>query len=285
MGRGMAERLIAAGHDVRVLAHRSREAVEALVAAGATEAPDLDALAADVDAVALCVPNAAVSSARVRALSERLPAGALVIDLSTVTPEAAVANAAMLAARGVDFVEAPVSGGPTQAAEGALGALVGATPAAFQRAQPLLAAFCAEIAHFGPPGAGARAKLLYNFMALGMAALVIETFNRADAAGVDWEKLYAVATRGSADGGVLRRIIGGALSGDPQGYRFSVANAAKDLTYFCALAEAEAVPGQGGSALGAAARAVFAEAEAEGRGAEMISELASRAAPRDPGDA
>lgn len=269
LGAGIVARLLAAGYDVHVLGHRNRAPIEAAVAAGATEAASAQALAEVADTIILSVRDAETTEAMVAALAPHLRPGALVIDIGTAPPEAPRRLHALLSARGVDFVECPVAGGAQQAAEGSFGAMVGAEPAALARATPVLNHLCATIEHFGPPGTAATAKLLNNYMVMGMIALIAETFGRAAAAGIDWRQLYAVATRGAGDSMALRRIVGRAVEGDFGGYVFDIDGAAKDLRYIRGLAEEMG----GVTELGAAVERVFADAVAQGHGPRRVSEL------------
>src|SRR5260221_9204846 len=70
-----------------------------------------------------------------------------------------------------------------------------------------------------------------------MAALVKEAFEAASKAHIDWRNLYDAMLNGSGNSGVLRKMVGPALDGDFDGYRFSIANAAKDIGYYTSLAE------------------------------------------------
>lgn len=271
MGHGMASCLMAAGYDLHVIAHRNRQPVEDLVSKGAHEAAALADLASASDIIILCVSNSDVVAQVVNDLSPHLSSGMALIDTGTSDPEATKQVAAQLSALQVDFVEAPVTGGVKQAADGQLGALVGASDAAFARARPVLEAFCAQVHHFGAPGAGNTAKLLNNYMVMGLIALITETFTKADQAGVDWQKLYDVVICGSADSGALRRIIGNALEGDFKGYVFDVKGALKDINYFCDMAESM----DGKSQLASAVQQVFVDANAAGHGERLVSELLS----------
>jgi 3-hydroxyisobutyrate dehydrogenase-like beta-hydroxyacid dehydrogenase len=271
MGAGMVDNLLAPGFPVTVLAHRNRAPVEAAMARGAQEAPSPEALAKASDVVILCVRTAEIAEQVVATLRPHLRRNTLVIDCGTSPPETARRLHAALAADGVDFVESPVAGGVRQAAEGALGALVGAEPEALDRARPILSCFCGTIRHFGPPGAGATAKLLNNYLVMGMVALIVETFTKAAEAGVDWRDLYEVALCGAGDSAALRRIIGGAVEGDYRGYVFDVSGALKDVTYYCAMSQTMGGPTQ----LAEAVRDVFADAAAAGHGDRLLGELLS----------
>lgn len=271
MGHGMASCLLAAGYPLHVVAHRNRQPIDDLISKGAREASTLAELAPNCDVIILCVSNSDVVAQVVNDLLPHLSAGMTVIDTGTSHPEATKQVARQLEDLKVNFVEAPVTGGVKQAAAGELGALVGADETIFEKVRPVLDAFCAQVHHFGPPGAGNTAKLLNNYMVMGLIALITETFTKADKAGVDWQKLYDVVICGSADSGALRRIIGNALEGDFKGYVFDVKGALKDINYFCDMAESL----DGKSQLAAAVQQVFIDANAAGHGERLVSELLS----------
>ena len=269
MGHGMAACLLAAGFQVTVIAHRKRHRVDDLVAKGAVEVGDYQALANASDTVILCVSDSTVVQCVIDALKPVLRAGMTVIDTGTSNPVATRAVDLELSELSVAFVEAPVTGGVQQSAAGELGALVGCDALIFERVNPLLKVFCKTVHHFGPAGNGNTAKLLNNFMVFGIAALVTEAFTKAEQAGIDWRKLYDVVICGSADSGVLRRIIGNAINDDFKGYVFDLRGSLKDVDYFCELAQSMG----GESPLATAVHGVYAEAVANGHGERLLSEL------------
>lgn len=277
MGKGMGERLLAAGHDLSVLAHRSRGNVEALVALGAREATSPDALVAQADIILLCLPDTDTARQVITAFENRLQPGQVVLDMGTSEPALASEMVERLRSRGCFFADAPVAGGAAQAAEGTLGALVGAMPEVFARIEPVLSVLCASISHLGPPGSGARAKLISNYLVVSMVASITETFQMARRAAVDWAMLYDAMLQGSNNSVALRRIVEPALGGNFDGYRFSVAHALKDLNYFMRMAE-----GLGGAGASAeATRAFYEAAVAAGKGDWNVSRLL--APDPDPG--
>lgn len=269
MGHGMASCLLTAGYPVTVIAHRNRRPVDDLVSKGADEAGDYAQLASESDVVFLCVSNSRIVEEVVEKLRPALRPGMMVIDTGTSSPEATRDIHGRLEKLDVAFVESPVTGGVKQAAAGELGALVGAEPRAFESARPLLEVVCKTVHHFGPPGSGNTAKLLNNYMVFGIAALVVEAFDKARDAGIDWRKFYDTVLCGSADSGVLRRMIGPAVEGDYKGYVFSVENSLKDLKYFNELSSSMG----GVSELGRAVTRIYEEAVANGRGERLLSEL------------
>jgi 3-hydroxyisobutyrate dehydrogenase-like beta-hydroxyacid dehydrogenase len=269
MGHGMAANLLKAGHEVTVVAHRNRAPVEDLVQRGARKSDGLGELARQSEIIMICVSNSKVVQEVIDGLRPHLAAGQIVVDMGTSDPAVNRRIAAELKDQGLAFAEAPVMGGPDQAAAAELGALVGAEPETFERIRPVLESFCASISHVGPVGSGQTAKLICNYLGLGMAALIADAFTVARKAEIDWSKLYDALLRGSTNSGALRRIMEPALQGDFDGHAFSIANAHKDLTYYMALAT------EGGfrSGLAEETMAVFDKAVAAGHGELRLSRL------------
>ncbi|MEO1470038.1 MAG: NAD(P)-dependent oxidoreductase [Pseudomonadota bacterium] len=240
MGSAMAARLMAAGHPLSVTANRSRARIDALLADGATEAAGPATLAAGVDILVTCVPDAPAVEAVAEAVLPALAPGALWIDVTTSLPEVSRRIAARLAGRGIAFADAPVTGGPPQAAEGTLAALIGCAEAVFPRVEATLAPCTKVVRRFGEPGSGHAAKLLNNLVSQGTMVLLADAYRAAAALGVDRAALYEVMMAGAARSGTLEKAVAPALAGNYDGARFSIANAAKDLAYARALLETAA---------------------------------------------
>lgn len=173
MGSPMAANLLKAGHALRVF-DLVPAAVEAAVAAGAKAAGSAAEAVADAEAVISMLPASPhVESLYLGAdgLLAKIPAGALVVDCSTIAPASARRVAEAAAARGLAMLDAPVSGGTAGAAAGTLTFIVGGEAAALERARPLLAAMGKNVFHMGAAGAGQVAKLCNN-MALGVIMAV-----------------------------------------------------------------------------------------------------------------
>jgi 3-hydroxyisobutyrate dehydrogenase-like beta-hydroxyacid dehydrogenase len=236
MGHGMAANLLKAGHQVTVIAHRNRAPVEDLVAKGAVEAKTLAEIA-QAEVILLCVTTSKVVEDTIRQLRSHLRPGQIVMDAGTSAPAATKKLADELEGLGVAYADIPLTGGPEQAEQGVLGVLCGASPETFARIEALLACFATTIRHMGPPGSGHTAKLISNYLVTGMVALVAEAFGTARRAGIGWKDLYEAMLNGSGNSGVLRKMVEPALRGDFDGYRFAVANAAKDIGYYAELAE------------------------------------------------
>jgi 3-hydroxyisobutyrate dehydrogenase-like beta-hydroxyacid dehydrogenase len=268
MGHGMAANLLRHGHSVSVIAHRNRAPVEDLVAKGAVEARALEELAG-AEVILFCVTTSKVVEETLEHLRPHLRAGQIIMDAGTSAPEVTKRLAQGLAELGVGYADIPLTGGPEQAEQGALGVLCGASPDVFQRIQPLLTCLATTIKHFGPPGSGHTAKLISNYLVTGMVALVAEAFGAAHKAQIDWKDLYEVMQNGSGNSGVLRKMVEPALKGDFDGYRFALANAAKDIGYYAALAEKLGC----NSRLTESVAEVFARAVETGHGGRNVSHL------------
>jgi 3-hydroxyisobutyrate dehydrogenase-like beta-hydroxyacid dehydrogenase len=199
MGEPMARSLRKRGFPVTAGVHRRRDALERLAADGVAEAADPAAVAAASDIVIVCVPDAPQVEEALfaeRGVAAGLASGATVIDMSTISPVASQRFAGQLASRGVDFVDAPVSGGPTRAASGTLTIMVGADPRVFERVEPVLAAMGTPY-HLGPVGMGETVKLVNQLIIANVMIANAEALVFAKRAGADLDavrKVIATAT-------------------------------------------------------------------------------------------
>jgi len=269
MGHGMVLNLLKGGHQVQVIAHRNRAPIVDLVTRGAREANRLEEIAQNCDYIVLCLSASKIVEDTISALKPDLREGHIIIDTSTSEPGSTRRLAGELAGLGVGFADAPLTGGPEQAASAELGVLCGASPEIFAIIFPLLSCFATTIRHMGPVGSGHAAKLISNFLVTGMITLVAQAFGTARKAGLDWRNLYEVMLNGSGNSGVLRKMVAPALDGDFEGYRFSLANASKDIGYFKMLANELGTE----TALADAVAAVFSAAIAQGHGQKNVSHL------------
>lgn len=247
MGHGIALNLLRHGHPLTLLEHPGNQPLGDLVAAGAGLAPTAAALAARVDTVILCVTGTPQVEAVLHdagGLLQGLRPGSVVIDCSTAIPSSTERVAAAVEAAGSRFLDAPMTRTPKEAAAGRLNLLVGGDPALFAECRPLLAAFAENIVHVGPVGAGHRMKLLHNYVSLGFAALLAEAAACAGRCGVAPDMLVEVLAKGGGNGVALERMRPYLTERDASAFRFSIANAAKDLGYYATMAaEAGAATG------------------------------------------
>lgn len=269
MGKGMGQRLLAAGYRLTVMAHRNRANIDELVADGADEAVTPADLVRDAKFILLCLPDTETARQMITSFEDHLQPGQIVIDMGTSEPLLAEEMVERLERKGCVFADAPVAGGAVQAAEGTLGALVGASPDVLERIRPVLSVLCARISVMGPPGSGAKAKLISNSLVVNMVQGIVETYDMARRAGVDWSELYGAMLQGSNNSVALQRIVEPALTGNYDGYRFSVAHALKDLRYF--LRMTEDLGGPSDAAL--ATLRFYEDAVAAGKGEWNVSRL------------
>jgi len=198
MGASMARNLHRAGYLAAVW-NRSASRAGTLAAELGCEAPATAAeLASHCDAVVICVSADPDVLSVIAAIAPALRHGALVVDCSTVSADTARAAGARLAASGVDFLDAPVSGGVEGAAKGTLAIMVGGSEAALERARPLLQAMGRTITHFGPQGAGQSAKATNQIMVAGIIRANAEALAFAAAQGLDLAKVIATLGSGAA---------------------------------------------------------------------------------------
>jgi len=206
MGTPIAANIAAAGFRLRVW-NRSRDKARAFaerVGCEMSESPA--ALAAASDLVVTMVADG-------RALDDvffsdpqvlRNLTGSVVLDMSTIGPAYATAFAERLAAAGVRFVEAPVSGSTAAAASATLALLVGAAPEDLERVRPVLETVGSEIRHLGPPGSASLAKLAVNNLIYGINQCVSESLVLGERGGLDREALYETFLASAAAAPVLR---------------------------------------------------------------------------------
>jgi 2-hydroxy-3-oxopropionate reductase len=207
MGSPMAVNLARAGFAVCGYSRSGRRAGP-LVAAGGTAAGSLDKAVAGVDAVLTVLPDSPDVEAVLGGpggLIATLPAGTLVVDCSTIQPGVSAALAGQAAARGLDILDAPVSGGEAGAIEGTLSIMAGGSAEAFGRAQPVLAAVGKTVVHVGPSGAGQTVKAANQLIVAGTLELVAEAIVFLEAHDVELGAALEVLGGGLAGSTVLAR--------------------------------------------------------------------------------
>ncbi len=160
MGQPMAGHVLRAGHRVSLFS-RTRAKTAALCSEGAAWRDSPGDVAADCDILLIMVtdtPDVEAVLFGAGGAAERLRPSAIVVDLSTINPAAAREMARRLGQRGVEMLDAPVTGGDIGARNGTLTVMVGGSAAALERVRPVLATFAKRIIHVGPSGAGQTLK-------------------------------------------------------------------------------------------------------------------------------
>ena len=200
MGRPMVARLVAAGHEVRVLGRS-------------------DVVAPEEDAVVICV----LTDQQVRDVAAGLPKGTTVVVHTTCSPS----TVAHLEGQGLDVVDAPVSGGPPDVEAGRITLFVGGAEAAVERVRPVLGAYGDPVLHVGAAGAGQRVKLINNALFAAQLGLLVDAAALATQWTVDEAVLLNALRHGSSAG---RALLGASSRGSATTFTRSIADfLAKDL--------------------------------------------------------
>ncbi len=197
MGAPMSRHLAARGL-LAVLGNRTFARAQALADELGVAASQTAQGFADCDVVMLCVGMDADVLQNVVELAQVLTPGALVVDHSTVAPATARQAAAMLAERGIGFVDAPVSGGVEGARNGRLSVMAGGSGADLEKARPALECYAARLSHLGGVGQGQAAKAVNQVMVAGINEAVCEALALGQALGLDAETLIPTLASGAA---------------------------------------------------------------------------------------
>jgi 2-hydroxy-3-oxopropionate reductase len=205
MGKPMARNLIKAGHDL-VVYDVVPEPVAELVAAGAARGTSAGDVAARSEVTITMVPDGPEVEAAILgpagALEGAAP-GSVLVDMSSISPLVAQKVGAACEARGVDFLDAPVSGGEPKAVDGTLAIMVGGKPEMFEKVLPLLKAMGSSAILAGPVGAGNVTKLANQIMVAVNIAGMGEAMVLATKAGLDPEVVFNAVKGGLAGSTVL----------------------------------------------------------------------------------
>ncbi len=205
MGKPMARNLVRAGYHVTVH-NRSRPAVEELVAEGAADGGSPRGVAERSEVVITMLPDTPDVEQVVfgpQGLVEGLRPGSVVVDMSTISPVATRSMAARLRERGVEMLDAPVSGGQRGAEEGTLSIMVGGDPQTFERVRPLFGVLGKNVVHVGPVGAGQVCKACNQVVVALTLQAVAEALVLAQRNGVDPARVREALLGGFAASRIL----------------------------------------------------------------------------------
>ncbi|MER2033025.1 MULTISPECIES: 2-hydroxy-3-oxopropionate reductase [Exiguobacterium] len=204
MGKPMALNILKAGYDVTVN-DLNTESVETLVQAGAVFGTPAD-MGATCDVIITMLPASHHVEQVVlgeNGLLQTATAGTILIDMSSISPVASVEIAQQAALRGVEMLDAPVSGGEPKAIDGTLSIMVGGKDDVFETVRPLLEVIGASVTLVGKNGSGVTAKLANQIIVNLNIAAMSEALTLAAKAGIDVEKMYQAIRGGLAGSAVL----------------------------------------------------------------------------------
>jgi 3-hydroxyisobutyrate dehydrogenase len=197
MGGGMAPNLVKAGHDVYAF-DLSDQALDQAVAAGCNRSGSADEACAHADAVVTMLPASKhVLEVYRDHVFDGAPASALLVDCSTIDVGSARTIEQEAADRGLEMVDAPVSGGIAAAAGGTLTFMVGGSDKAFERAKPILEPMAKAVIHAGGPGAGQAAKICNNMILGATMVVTCEAFVLAQKLGLDPQVFFDISSKAS----------------------------------------------------------------------------------------
>ena len=240
MGHGIGKNIVEKGFALVTMARRNRAPVEDLIKRGARELKTPAEIAAASDLVITVVtdtpqvedtvygPNGILASGK---------KGLIIADCSTAIPESTKKIAADCAAKGMTFIDTPMTRTPREAEAGKLGLMVGGDKAVLEKIRPVLETFSDLIIHTGEVGTAPQVKLINNFLSLGHAAIAAEAISVAAKAGVDMTSLRDIVMGGGAASVMFGRLINVPLSDDDSHAKFAIRNARKDLRYYTNMTE------------------------------------------------
>lgn len=200
MGMPMAHNLIKAGFEV-VVYNRTTSKAEQMVSEGAKKADSPRELAGEAPVVITIVsdtPDVESVILSENGVIEGIKPDSVVIDMSTISPQATQKIAARLGEKGVRMLDAPVSGGEQGAINGTLSIMVGGDAEVFERCRPIFEAMGKNIIHVGPNSMGQTVKLMNQILVAGTLNAVVEALIFAQKSGVNLEKAIDAVKGGAA---------------------------------------------------------------------------------------
>ena len=222
MGAPMAGRLIEAGHDLTIH-NRTRAREEALAERGAARASSPKEAAAGADLVITMVSDTPDVEAVILGPDgaiHGMKEGAVLVDMSTISPTATREIARALEAKGVDMLDAPVSGGSEGASNGTLSIMVGGKAGVLESLRPVLGVLGNTITHVGPIGSGQVTKAINQVIIAGTYAAVAEGVALGLAAGLDIDAAHQAVSGGAAGSWVLTNRAANMIADNyPLGFR------------------------------------------------------------------
>jgi len=279
MGKPMALNLVKAGYVLTVYTPKSA-VVEEMVLHGACAAASAREVSANSDIIITMVPDSPdVEKAVLEAngVIEGIKRGNIFIDMSTISPAVTRQIAAVLADKGVEMLDAPVSGGQKGAVDGTLSIMVGGQKETFEKCLPLLKVMGNNVVHMGDNGAGQTVKLC-NQVICGLTILATaEGIMLARKSGVDLDRMLKAVTAGLAGSNILSQLGPKMAAGDLEpGFMIDLQQKDLKLVLDAAAELSLPLPGTG------LVKQLFCAAQAEGKGRKgtqaMIAVLEKMAA-------
>ena len=215
MGGAIVKRMLVNEQPLRVY-DLSPERTSEIAKLGGQPSQSLSALASQSDTICLCLPtseNVRTAIFGENGLAQGVKPGTLIADMTTGDPLQTKEMAAELKKRGVDLIDAPVSGGPVGAAAGTLAIMVGAPEALYARIKPLFEKVSPNVFRMGEVGAGQTMKLVNNLLLAGCKALTYEVMALAAKNGLEPKLAAEVLNKSSGRNGTTERTLQATIDG------------------------------------------------------------------------
>ncbi|EDP66600.1 6-phosphogluconate dehydrogenase, NAD-binding protein [alpha proteobacterium BAL199] len=244
MGTGLVKNLALKGQAVRCF-DLAPEKAQRMAEFGAAPAASIREAAEGVSILALCVTTAEAVEAILfgadGGVAGLLPAGAIVLDHTTVSPEHVERMNARCAEVGLRYAEAPITRTPIHAEQGRVNVLFGGTAELLDELRPVFACYAENVFHVGPSGHAIRLKLIHNYIAFATVAAYCEGFALAAREGLDMTKVIDIISSAGGKSGMMDLYGEKTLRRDFAPY-MSLANAEKDVKYYARWLEATGLP-------------------------------------------
>lgn len=245
MGKPMAASLLRAGFQVTVVPHRTQAPALELQALGAAIASTPAEAAESADFVVTALPDAPQVEAVLLGpggVAEGARPGLICVDMSTIAPTAARRIGAELAARGIGFLDAPVSGGVGGATAGTLTIMAGGSAEVLEKARPVLLGMGKQIYHAGPAGAGQVVKVCNNLLVGAIMMATAEALTLGVKEGVPAETLREIILASTGTSWQLQNAVPGSILKDSYEPKFALKLLHKDLGIAAQLARENGTP-------------------------------------------
>lgn len=272
MGHGVAANILKGGYSLAYLAHPGNSPTDDLVDLGAVEVPEIAALVKRADIVLICVtgsPQVEDVILSEGGVAANVKPGQIVADLSTIEPATTARVHDAIKRAGARYLDIPMTRTPKEAEAGRLNLLAGGDESLLESLRPLLTTFAENIYYAGPVGAGHALKLLHNFVSLGNCALLAEAVVCARRTRVDMDTFLEVLRTGGGDSVALTRLTPYITDKDEAGFRFTIGNCKKDMTYYTDMANAYGSPASAAAAI----RDLFARLSDEGGESQPVPRI------------
>lgn len=272
MGRAMCDHMLDEDYQLTIMANRSREAVDAAVARGASEVKTPKEIAQASDIIMLCIDTSKSVEGRMYGddgVIAGLSSGKVVIDFGTSLPASTLKIGADVAEKGATYLDSPIGRTPAHAKDGLLNLMCSGDKAGFDKAESVLNDLGENVFYLGALGSGHTIKLINNFYGMTVANAMAEAFAMADKMGVDGKQLHDVMAAGPLHSGMMDFVKAYAVDNDPSMLAFAIKNAAKDVGYYAQMSKdagAESFMSQ------STLKALSAATE-DGRGDDMVSQM------------